>query len=129
MSVVSGGWRLRFVVCAVLTSILLAGAVACGGSSSSGSGDADVLRVGTRNILDILNPFTATNHQSFNAFHLMYPTLVAYNGDGELVGDWAENWETSSNGRVWTFHLRKGQWSERSAANCRRRGMDWKHDH
>jgi len=112
MSVVSGGWRLRVVLCAVLTGIFLAGAVACGGSSSSGSGDADVLRVGTRNILDILNPFTATNHQSFNAFHLMYPTLVAYNGDGELVGDWAENWETSSNGRVWTFHLRKGQWSD-----------------
>jgi peptide/nickel transport system substrate-binding protein len=86
------------------------GAGGDGGGSSDGSDD--VLRVGTRNILDIVNPFNSTNHQPFNAFHLMYPTLVAYDGNGELVGDWAESWETSPNGKVWTFTLREGEWSD-----------------
>jgi peptide/nickel transport system substrate-binding protein len=84
-----------------------------GGDSGGSSGGSDgVLRVGTRNILDLVNPFSATNHQSFNAFHLMYPTLVAYDANGELVGDWAESWATSPNGKVWTFTLRQGEWSD-----------------
>jgi peptide/nickel transport system substrate-binding protein len=94
---------------AVLVTALTGSALGCGGGGSS---DGDVLRVGTRNIMDILNPFTATNHQPFNAFHLMYPTLVAYDANGELVGDWAESWETSPDGKVWTFKVREGEWSD-----------------
>jgi peptide/nickel transport system substrate-binding protein len=101
----------------VLLSLSVAlSAAGCSGAGGDGGGSSDgsdeVLRVGTRNILDIVNPFNATNHQSHNAFHLMYPTLVAYDGDGELVGDWAESWETSPNGKVWTFSLRQGEWSD-----------------
>ena len=99
-----------------LSLALALSAAGCSGggddSGASSGGSADVLRVGTRNILDVVNPFNATNHQSFNAFHLMYPTLVAYDGNGELVGDWAESWETSPNGKVWTFTLRQGEWSD-----------------
>lgn len=102
--------RLIATLSAVLITALAVTASGCGGAGSS-DGD-DVLRVGTRNILDILNPFNATNHQPFNAFHLMYPTLVAYDANGELVGDWAERWETSPDGKAWTFTVREGEWSD-----------------
>jgi peptide/nickel transport system substrate-binding protein len=62
--------------------------------------------------MDVLNPFNATNHQPFNVFHLTYPTLVAYDAKGELVGDWATDWQTSPDGKTWTFTVREGEWSD-----------------
>jgi peptide/nickel transport system substrate-binding protein len=103
----------RLLARALLVLALAIGACACGGSGAGG--DEGTLRIGTRNVLDILNPFNAFNHQSFVAFHMMYPTLITYGDKDDFVGDWADTWETSDDGRVWTFKLRKGEWSDGTA--------------
>ena len=38
----------------------------------------------------------------------IYGTLVTYDADGRLVGDVAESYSTSSDGRIYTFRIRKG---------------------
>ena len=72
--------------------------------------------MGTINYIDSLNPFNWIESQSLNAFIALYPQLVQYaytNGKYEIEGDWAESWETSADGKDWTFHLVSGaMWSD-----------------
>lgn len=43
--------------------------------------------------------------------------LTENNKYGEIVGDFAERWETDENSHVWTFHLRQGQkWYNRDGS-------------
>ncbi len=44
---------------------------------------------------------------------LIFNGLVRYDGDLNLVGDLAENWEVKEGGKVVIFHLRKGvKWQD-----------------
>ena len=44
---------------------------------------------------------------------MVFPQLVQYGPGLKLAGDWAESWSESSDGLVWTFHLRGGgKWSD-----------------
>jgi peptide/nickel transport system substrate-binding protein len=108
------------LLAAVLLSLLAAG---CGGGGASGEGtgtgdvvEGGILRIGTINYVDSLNPFNYIESQSVNAFIMLYPQLVQYayaNETYEIEGDWAESWETSADGKDWTFHLIPGgQWSD-----------------
>jgi peptide/nickel transport system substrate-binding protein len=111
-----------FWLTAVVAMVLAA--VGCGGSeSTSGQGTGTgsvvkggILRVGTINYVDSLNPFNYIESQSVNAFIMLYPQLVQYayeDGKYEIEGDWAKSWETSPDGKDWTFHLVPGgQWSD-----------------
>ena len=109
-------------IVAVLVALLVV--AGCGGSeSTSGQGTGTggvvkggILRIGTINYVDSLNPFNYIESQSVNAFIMLYPQLVQYAYEGEeysIEGDWAESWETSEDGKDWTFHLIPGgQWSD-----------------
>jgi peptide/nickel transport system substrate-binding protein len=113
--------KAAFLVAAVLAILLVAG---CGGSEGTSgqpgeSGEVvqgGILRIGTINYVDSLNPFNYIESQSVNAFIMLYPQLVQYAYEGEqyeIEGDWAESWETSPDGKDWTFHLISGgQWSD-----------------
>jgi peptide/nickel transport system substrate-binding protein len=103
--------------------LMSAFAAGCGGSDSTGGqGDTGgvvkggILRIGTINYIDSLNPFNYIESQSVNAFIMLYPQLVQYAYEGEqyeFEGDWAESWETSADGKDWTFKLIPGgQWSD-----------------
>jgi peptide/nickel transport system substrate-binding protein len=112
-----------WLVVALVAALSFAG---CGGSestSTSGQGTdtgkvvkGGILRVGTINYVDSLNPFNYIESQSVNAFIMLYPQLVQYkyeDGKYEIEGDWAKSWETSPDGKDWTFHLIPGgQWSD-----------------
>jgi peptide/nickel transport system substrate-binding protein len=112
-----------WLVVALVAALSFAG---CGGSestSTSGQGTGTgtvvkggILRVGTINYVDSLNPFNYIESQSVNAFIMLYPQLVQYkyeDGKYEIEGDWAKSWETSPDGKDWTFHLIPGgQWSD-----------------
>lgn len=56
-----------------------------------------------------------------NILRDLYEGLVSKNGKGEIIPGMAERWETSTDGRTWTFHLRDNlRWSngeELSAAD------------
>jgi peptide/nickel transport system substrate-binding protein len=105
----------------VLAALLAALAAGCGGGDSGsgqqqqGGGDVvegGVLRIATTNQIDSLNPFVAFNANAYVAFIMTYPLLVQYNADFEFEGDWAESWETSEDGKTWTFKLKPGKWSD-----------------
>ena len=98
---------------------------ACGGddsSSSSTSGDptasgaGDPVQGGTLTFarsLDAeagLNPINAPNNGSIFTIQQIFDQLVEVNGS-ELEPGLAESWDTSEDGKEWTFHLRDAQFS------------------
>ena len=107
---------------AVLIALLLL-AAGCGGGSSNKAGQTGgnvvqggILRLGTTNYIDTLNPFAYIETQAANAFNMIFPQLVQYDyadGKYKIAGDLAKSWETSSDGKTWTFNLNSGgQWSD-----------------
>jgi peptide/nickel transport system substrate-binding protein len=107
---------------ALVVALLAAG---CGGGGDGGSADTGgeggaqeggILRLGTTNYIDSLNPFNYIEAQAYNSFIMIYPQLVQYtyeDGEYEFEGDWATSWETSKDGKTWTFKLHDGtKWSD-----------------
>ncbi len=106
---------------ALVVALLAAGCGGGGGGGSQGGTDGEakeggILRLGTTNYIDSLNPFNYIEAQAYNAFIMIYPQLVQYtyeDGKYEFEGDWAKSWETSNDGKVWTFTLHDGaKWSD-----------------
>jgi len=103
-------------------------AAGCGGGSSSGGTGGEsgggpnkggILTIGTTNYIDSLNPFHYIESQSTNAMIMIYPQLVQYAQSKSdpnklvLVGDWADSWDHSADGKDWTFHLKPDtKWSD-----------------
>jgi peptide/nickel transport system substrate-binding protein len=107
----------RSWLAAGLAAAILLAAAGCGGASSSSSGGGTtpggILNVGTTSEIDSLNPFVAIESQAYNAFVMEYPQLVQYGPGLKIVGDWATKWETSADGKTWTFHLKPGgKWTD-----------------
>ena len=72
-----------------------------------------MLRIGTVNYIDSLNPFNYIEAQSTNAMIMIYPQLVQYGPGMKFEGDWADSWTTSADGKDWTFKLKADtKWSD-----------------
>lgn len=106
----------------VMMSITL---IACGGSdeSSATSSDDGTTKhpqetAGTvtlteswsfpSGIVPALNPGVATNYEGVYWGKNFYDTLVSYDDQRRIVGQLAESWEMSDDGKRYTFHLRDG---------------------
>ena len=114
----------------LLTAVLamVVGLAGCGGGgddtgAQQGTGETEgtpvkggILRVGSINYIDSLNPFNYIESQAYQAMIMIFPQLVQYATSDEglvIEGDWAESWETSPDGKDWTFHLKPGgTWSD-----------------
>ena len=59
-----------------------------------------------------LDPHKATGSWENNIIGNMFVGLTTENAKGEPIPGMAERWETSEDGRTWTFHLRRAQWSD-----------------
>jgi peptide/nickel transport system substrate-binding protein len=115
--------RALWVIAVLAVVVGLAG---CGGgddngtAQGTGTGESEgevqqggILRIGTTDGYDSINPFVAFSAQSYSTFVDIYPILVQYDPNFEWEGDWAESWETSPDGLTWTFHLKPGgKWSD-----------------
>ena len=111
-------------IVAILTVLLAAGCGGGGGEDAQGNGETGgaakkggILRIGTINYIDSFNPFKYIEAQATNTFIMIYPQLVQYRYDDQdgyvFEGDWAESWETSADGKDWTFKLRPNtKWSD-----------------
>ena len=106
--------------------VLLAALTACGGgvSTTPGGGnntsgantapikEGGILRIGYTDPPDGISPFVGSNQVSYVIFQEMYPALVQYDANYNLVGDWASSWTVSPDNRVYTFKLKPGKWSD-----------------
>lgn len=55
-----------------------------------------------------LNPITAPDIVSRSMIEMVFDGLVAADEQGQLHGELATDWQTSLDGKEWTFHLQKG---------------------
>ena len=111
--------RPRLLLLLLLAGLLAAGLVSGLGSalaadpSASPAGDKVVLHVGWTNDPDNLNPFIGAETSSYEIWLLNYDFLTGYSPDLQPTPDLATSWETSPDGKTWTFHLREGvKWQD-----------------
>ena len=73
----------------------------------------DAIVVGSIGDASTLIPMLASDATSHEIAGLIYNGLVKYDKDLNLVGDLAESWDISKDGKVITFHLRHGvRWED-----------------
>jgi peptide/nickel transport system substrate-binding protein len=110
--------RRSIVVLVVLGS--LTAACTGGGSSSAPSGSAGgpvkeggTLRVAAFDGIDSMNPFIGVNDDSYATYEYIYPQLVQYDTNEQIVPDLATDWSASKDGLTWTFHTQpNARWSD-----------------
>jgi len=70
--------------------------------------------LGIKQDIDSLNPYVGVVASAYEAYQLMYDYLInSSDKDFSPVPGLAERWETSTDGKTWTYHIRKGvKWSD-----------------
>jgi peptide/nickel transport system substrate-binding protein len=85
-----------------------------------------VLRVGTTQDLDALNPYQTLLVSGYEAFQLTYNLLVDFGPNLEPVPGFADSWTRAANGKSWTFHIRTGmKWSDGQPATSADACFSW----
>jgi peptide/nickel transport system substrate-binding protein len=78
-------------------------------ASPSPAGHLTILRIGTQQDADNLNPFIGYSGTSYEIFHLNYDMLVGYSPhDFAPRPELATSWSHSPDGLTWTFDIRHG---------------------
>jgi peptide/nickel transport system substrate-binding protein len=110
---------MRVRVLRALVAAGLLGAILLPAAAPAVAQTDNVLRVGTTQDLDSMNPFQTILVSGFEVFTLNYDLLVNFGPDLEPVPGFAESWSQSSDGLVWTFKMRPGmQWSDGQPATA-----------
>ena len=113
-------WAIWMVALGLVASACSSGGGSKGksnGQSSSPGGkikEGGTLRIGTNSRIDSLNPFVAFNQDAYTTFFYIYPYLVQYDTKTlQFAPYYSTTWETSSDGKDWTFHLvPNAKWSD-----------------
>jgi peptide/nickel transport system substrate-binding protein len=85
-----------------------------------------VLRVGTTQDLDALNPYQTLLVSGYEAFQLTYNLLVDFGPNLEPVPGFADSWTRAADGKSWTFHIRTGmKWSDGQPATSADACFSW----
>lgn len=105
-----------------LTGALLAPAVALPARAA----EDPILRVGTTQDLDSLNPYATLLVSGYEVFQLTYNLLVDFGPDLEPVPGFAETWERAADGTSWTFTFRDDlKWSDGTPATSEDACFSW----
>ena len=79
----------------------------------------DVLRVGTDQDLQVLNPWQSVLVVDYEIFTLNYDLLVGFGQNLEPAPGFAESWSSSDDGMTHTFNIRPDMtWSDGEPATC-----------
>jgi peptide/nickel transport system substrate-binding protein len=85
-----------------------------------------VLRVGTVQDLDSINPYQTLLVSGYEVFQLTYNLLVDFGPDLEPIPGFADKWERAADGKSWTFHIRTGmKWSDGTPATAQDACYSW----
>ncbi len=88
--------------------------------------DPVVIRAGTTQDLDSLNPYATLLVVGYEAFQLSYNLLVDFGPDLEPIPGFADTWERAADGHSWTFHIRDGmKWSDGEPATSADACFSW----
>jgi len=82
--------------------------------------DTVVLRVGTTQDLDSINPYNTALVVGFEVYGLTYNQLVDFGEDTKPAPGFADTWERSADGKSIKFHIRTGmKWSDGQPADSK----------
>ncbi len=85
-----------------------------------------ILRVGTTQDLDTLNPYQTLLVSGYEVFQLTYNLLVDFGPNLEPVPGFADSWTRAADGKSWTFHIRAGMtWSDGQPATSADACFSW----
>ena len=88
-------------------------------ATPAAAADPAILKVGTTQDLDSLNPYQTALLVGYEIFTLNYDMLVGFGPNNETVPGYAETWTQSSDGLTWTFKIRSGMtWSDGKPATA-----------
>ena len=81
--------------------------------------DPLVLRIGTTQDLDSLNPYQTALLVGYEIFTLNYDLLVGFGPNNEPAPGYTDSWSQSADGFTWTFKVRSGMtWSDGQPATA-----------
>ncbi len=101
------------VLALILTTLMPGAAMAAEGDEPL------ILRAGTDQDLQVLNPWNSVVVADFEVFTLNYDLLVGFGQDLEPVPGFAESWTQSDDGLTWEFKIRPDmQWSDGEPATA-----------
>ena len=114
---------MRLSLPATLARVALSTGLAFGLLAPAGApvaaADPVIIRVGTVQDLDSLNPYATALVVGYEAYELSYDLLVQFGPDIQPAPGFAESWERAADGHSWTFHIRPGmKWSDGQPANA-----------
>jgi peptide/nickel transport system substrate-binding protein len=110
----------RFLAAAGLSAAVLLPAAATSAQTSV------ILRVGTTQDLDSLNPYATILVVGYEAFGLSYNYMVDSGLNLEPVPGFAESWSRNADGHGWTFKIREGmKWSDGQPATAEDACFSW----
>ena len=104
-----------------LAAVMLLVALLVPGSAPALGADDEplVLRAGTDQDLQVLNPWLSTLVVDYEVYTLNYDLLVGFGPNLEPAPGFADEWESSADGMTHTFHIREGMtWSDGEPATC-----------
>jgi peptide/nickel transport system substrate-binding protein len=103
---------------AMIAGGLILSTILPGAAATAAEGDL-ILKTGTDQDLQVLNPFNSVVVADFEVFTLNYDLLVNFGADVEPVPGFAESWTPSADGKEWTFKIRPGmKWSDGQPATA-----------
>ena len=108
-------WTALVALAVVLLGGLVWGTASALSSTSPSPGAAKVvLRIGTTQDVDNLNPFMGYSTTAYEVYHLNYDLLVGYRAsDGASEPELADSWSTSPDALTWTFKIHPGvKWQD-----------------
>lgn len=110
--------RLAAPVRALLAAMLLV-APSLGMAGGARAADDLILKVGTDQKLETLNPWLSVTVADYEIFQIQYELLVGFDNALNPTPAFADRWEESADKLTHTFHIREGmKWSDGKPATC-----------
>ena len=102
-----------------IAALALAAGLLLPAATPASAADPLILRVGTDQKLEILNPWQSITVADYEVFQLQYDLLVGFGQDLQPAPGFADKWESSADKMTHTFHIREGMvWSDGQPATC-----------